>query len=355
MEELVSIVVPIYRSEKYIEECLESILEQEYTALEIILINDGSPDKCDIICEKYSKEYGHVKVLHQKNQGPGIARATGVKEAKGKYILFVDSDDCMDGPDVVRKLVECAEREQADIVVGSFRTFCDEELSEVNYHHLDELKDTDSVEFRFRGYFQYGHLGFNWGKLYRKEFLEKYRIEYQEYPYIEDKAYNMRCTANKPKYAFVKESVYCYRTRRQEIPFQDKDDFVTVWTKVAEEFDAYLQERNLRDAYGDLVGIHMFLGVYTLANKILRDEQSRKDSLKDALKAYCTYEFAEEQFRKLKKEAYVKEVDSFIWRLAIRVTAWSCCMKWYGLLAVGMKLINRLHIDQKVIAKKYRE
>ena len=79
MEELVSIVIPIYRSEKYIEECLESILEQEYTALEIILINDGSPDKCDIICEKYSKEYGHVKVLHQKNQGPGIARATGVK------------------------------------------------------------------------------------------------------------------------------------------------------------------------------------------------------------------------------------------------------------------------------------
>ena len=355
MEDLVSVVVPIYRSEKYIEECLKSILEQDYPVLEIILINDGSPDGSDIICEKYGSIYKHVKVLHQNNQGPGSARATGVKEAKGKYVLFVDSDDCMDGPDVVRKLVECANAEQADIVVGSFRTFCDEVISEVNYHHLDELENTDSVEFRFRGYFQYGHLGFNWGKLYRKEFLEQHQIEYQEYPYIEDKAYNMRCTANKPKYAFLKESVYRYRTRREEIPFQGKDDFIPVWTKVAEDFDIYLKEKGLRDTYGDLVGIHMFLGVYTLANKIMCDGQSRKGSLKEALKTYCEYEFAKEQFRKLRKQSYVKEIDSFIWRLTIGTTAWICCMRWYGLMATGMKLINYLHIDQKVIAKKYRE
>ena len=109
-----------------------------------------------------------MQIIHQENLGAGIARDNGVKAGNGKYVMFLDADDCLDGADTVRKLVECAEKGQADITVGSFRRFFQESISDVNYHHLDEVMNSESVEFRFRGYFQYGHLGFNWGKLYRK-------------------------------------------------------------------------------------------------------------------------------------------------------------------------------------------
>lgn len=355
MEVLVSVVIPIYQSEKYIKECMDSILTQTYPHIEIIMVNDGSRDGCDRICEKYSEEYANIRVINQVNQGPGIARENGVKEAKGKYLLFVDADDCLDGADTVNKLVARAEKEQADITVGSFCTFCEGKVSEVNYHHLDEVSDTDSVEFRFRGYFQYGHLGFNWGKLYRKEFIVKNLIYSLPYPYIEDKAYNMRCSACKPHYAFVKESVYRYRIKEGEIPFQDKQDFIEVWTGVAKDFENYLEKGKQRETYADLIGFHMFLGVYTLANKLLQDKQVNRGIVRKSLKEYVGNEFAGKYFQELYKGRYVKELDSWVWRGVIHITALVCCLRCYGLLTLGMILLNSLKIDQKVIAKKYGE
>lgn len=355
MEKKVSIVIPLYQSEEYIAECLESILEQSYPYIEVILVNDGSKDGSDEICERYCKKYSHIKVIHQTNQGPGMARSNGEKAAIGEYILFVDSDDCLDGPDAVKLLVECAEKEQADITVGSFRTFYEGRSSEINYHHLDKLSDAESVEFRFRGYFQYGHLGFNWAKLYRKDFLDKNRIESLPYPYIEDKAYNMRCSACKPRYAFVRDSVYRYRMKEGDIPFQDKADFITVWTRVGKEFEEYLIEKGCVKEYQDLTGIHMFLGIYTLANKLLQSENGTVSSVRKALKEYCSNEFARKQFRELRRGNYVKELESFGWKFVIRVTATICCMKAYGLLAFGMKVMNGMSIDKKVISKKYRK
>ena len=236
MEVLVSIVIPMYQSEKYIRECIDSVLIQNYPHIEVILVNDGSVDTSVSICEEYIKKYANMQIIHQENLGAGIARDNGVKAGNGKYVMFLDADDCLDGADTVRKLVECAEKERADITVGSFRRFSGESISDVNYHHLDEVQDTGTVEFRFRGYFQYGHLGFNWGKLYRKEFLEKNSIASLAYPYIEDKAYNMRCSVCKPRYSFLKESVYRYRMKEGDTPFQDKEDFISVWTGMAEDY-----------------------------------------------------------------------------------------------------------------------
>lgn len=355
MEELVSIVIPIYQAQKYIEACLEDILKQDYPNIEIILVNDGSMDNSGKICDKYAEKYANIRVIHQKNQGPGMARDTGVKEAKGKYIVFVDSDDFLDGTDAVRKLVECAEREQADIAVGSFRTFSEGKISDVNYHHLDELADTDSVEFRFRGYFQYGHLGFNWGKVYLRAFLLKHQINGLNYAFVEDKAVNMRCSACRPKYAFIKDSVYRYRIREGESPFKNKGDLIPVWLRAAEEFATYLREKKCEKEYGDLVGIHVFLGIYTLTDKIIRDEDNRIGTLRSALKEYCSSSFTKEQFHLLRKGVYIKELESFVWRTAIRVTATACCMRLFGLMAFGMKMVKGLKIDQMVIAKKYGE
>lgn len=93
MEELVSIIVPIYKVEKYLERCLNSIINQTYTNIEIILVDDGSPDSCGEICEKYKKIDSRIKVVHKQNEGLGMARNSGLEHIDGEYVAFVDSDD----------------------------------------------------------------------------------------------------------------------------------------------------------------------------------------------------------------------------------------------------------------------
>ena len=90
---LVTIVVPIYNVEKYLTRCVDSIINQTYQNLEIILVDDGSPDNCPRICDEYAKKDHRIKVIHKINAGLGMARNTGIENATGKYICFFDSDD----------------------------------------------------------------------------------------------------------------------------------------------------------------------------------------------------------------------------------------------------------------------
>lgn len=93
MNEMITIIIPIYNLEKYIEKCIESVLDQTYTNIEIILIDDGSSDKSLEICNRYSKRDKRIKILHQENKGVSSARNLGIKKARGKYIIFIDGDD----------------------------------------------------------------------------------------------------------------------------------------------------------------------------------------------------------------------------------------------------------------------
>ena len=92
----VSVIVPVYKAESFLSNCINSILNQTYRDLEVILVDDGSPDFSGQICEEYAEKDGRVKVIHQKNAGAAAARNCGLKAAAGKYIAFVDSDDWID-------------------------------------------------------------------------------------------------------------------------------------------------------------------------------------------------------------------------------------------------------------------
>lgn len=96
MQELVSVIVPVYKVEKYLDRCILSLVNQTYTIIEIILINDGSPDTCPLICNEWAKKDNRIRVINKENSGLGYARNTGIENAKGKYICFVDSDDYID-------------------------------------------------------------------------------------------------------------------------------------------------------------------------------------------------------------------------------------------------------------------
>lgn len=115
---LVSVIVPVYKVEKYLPECLDSLLGQSLKDIEIICVDDGSPDNCGKILDEYAGKDPRIKVIHQKNGGLSNARNSGLKEASGKYINFVDSDDFVNS-EFLEKLYDAAERNQADIAAGS--------------------------------------------------------------------------------------------------------------------------------------------------------------------------------------------------------------------------------------------
>ena len=118
---LVSVIVPVYKVEKYIEECIDSILAQTYPNLEIILVDDGSPDNCGVICDQYAEKYpDKVRVVHKINGGLSSARNAGLEEATGEYVSFIDSDD-MILPEMYSEMVDAMERYSVDIVASDFR------------------------------------------------------------------------------------------------------------------------------------------------------------------------------------------------------------------------------------------
>lgn len=113
---MVTVVVPVYKTEKFLDRCLESIVNQSHQNLEIILVDDGSPDLCPEKCEQWAECDSRIKVIHKMNAGLGMARNTGIENATGKYICFFDSDDYV-AVDTIEKAVSLAERDQADIVL----------------------------------------------------------------------------------------------------------------------------------------------------------------------------------------------------------------------------------------------
>ena len=116
MKPLISVIVPIYKVEKYLTICVDSLLHQSYGNLEIILVDDGSPDECPAICDQYQNKDNRIKVIHKKNGGLSDARNAGLDIAQGEYVAFVDSDDFID-EDYICKLYDALQQNRASIAV----------------------------------------------------------------------------------------------------------------------------------------------------------------------------------------------------------------------------------------------
>ena len=167
---LISVIVPIYKVEEYLPRCLESIIAQTYKNMEVILVDDGSPDSCGDICESYSSKYPFIKVIHQENQGVSAARNNAVPVSTGEYITFIDPDDFVTS-DYLRYLIDLIKEYNTQIAVGGFV-----------YQYENKPISESSAEAE-RGFYNtaqalskmnYGQ-GFGavaWGKLYERKLIE---------------------------------------------------------------------------------------------------------------------------------------------------------------------------------------
>ena len=139
MNKLISIIVPIYKVENYLKRCIDSIINQTYKHIEIILVDDGSPDNCGAICDEYTKFDDRIKVIHKKNGGLSDARNCGIEISTGDYIIFIDGDDYV-SKNMCEKLLIRALEHNADIVSCNFKEiYIDNNREKINKQSINIL------------------------------------------------------------------------------------------------------------------------------------------------------------------------------------------------------------------------
>ena len=187
----ISVIVPVYNVEKWLNMCIDSILAQSYKNLEIILVNDGSTDKSKDICDSYSKKDNRVRVLNIKNSGQSVARNIGLKEAKGDYILFIDSDDYISDKAIIEKFINILDSNNYDFIYTSYCRFEDgneEKITEILPISLtnDEIKNKEGkdilVDLLNKNSFHHAP----YLKVCRQEFILNNKLFFREGYYHED-------------------------------------------------------------------------------------------------------------------------------------------------------------------------
>ena len=182
MEEYkISVIVPVYKVEKYLNKCVDSIINQTHKNLEIILIDDGSPDNCGKICNEYAKKDSRIKVIHKENGGVSSARNVGLDVATGDYIGFVDSDDWIE-PDMYEFLLENIIKYNVDISqCGYYKDNEDMSKKSINIISNDEI-----LKSLFKGIYNYQVI---WTKLCKKNIFDNLRFR-EDFKCAEDKLFN---------------------------------------------------------------------------------------------------------------------------------------------------------------------
>lgn len=241
---LVSVVVPVYKVEQYLHKCVESILRQTYRNLEIILIDDGSPDSCPDICDNYADKDSRVRVIHKENGGLSDARNAGLKIATGEWVSFVDSDDWVE-PDFIATLLEVAQKNSADISVCAYTKVYDDKPGQ-KMAIGEQQKVMTSIEAMrdLLTYKKYGGV-MTWNKLYKLSIFRDHNIEFPKGKIHEDNFTTYKTYYYANRIAYTDKPLLYYLQRSDSIMNRDFDDRRTYMIEAAEEVNEFVAEHNL--------------------------------------------------------------------------------------------------------------
>ena len=213
---MVSIILPIYNKEKELKQCIKSILNQTYTNLEIILVNDGSKDSSKDICERFLEKDNRIKLINKKNEGVELARITGLENANGNYITFVDPDDWIPN-NAVELLVKAIKRENTDVSFGKYCRVMDKyalirkEVKGNIYNNLVIEKAKLMNEY-YGSFCGWGEFPVNMcAKLYKKSLIDSVDYKAIGISHGEDLCFNLQVLPHANKIVSIPEIVYFYR------------------------------------------------------------------------------------------------------------------------------------------------
>lgn len=325
--ELISIIVPVYNMEQYLERCMESIFEQTYHKLEIILVDDGSTDRSPQMCDGYAKKDTRVKVIHKENGGLSDARNAGLAIATGEYIGYVDSDDWIE-PHMYETLYQACEREQADVAICRYQSVYEGYQKETSSRKQTVLERDELLKIYISD--QDGFCIYNsvWSKLFRAELVRD--MVFPKGRNSEDIMYTTRAFCRAKKAVYVDEFLYNYVIDRQGSIMNQKkiqrmfDDELPFWRE-------HIQV--IRDTVsaelGDMATFYYFRRLlfyyiaYCDAYKKANDIYVKKENQVAAKKIETEWNKHKKRIKLLCKMDYVSKGDK------IRMQCMSFCPKMY--------------------------
>lgn len=215
-DELISIIVPIYRVEKYLKRCIDSIIGQTYSNLEVILVDDGSPDACPKICDWYCDRDERIKVIHKQNGGLSEARNTGLNNSSGEYVIFIDSDDYV-SKYFVEILYKELKKNNADVSVCSFHMTDEEKPLVEKFDLMYSVKIFSNRKDIMNNFFNHncGKFVVAWNKLYKKALFNE--INYPKGRNYEDEATTYKILYKASRVVYVEVPLYYYYQRNDSI------------------------------------------------------------------------------------------------------------------------------------------
>ena len=213
-----SVIVPVYGVEKYIDQCVQSLLIQTYKNYELILVDDGSPDNCGQICDQYAEKDNRIRVVHKKNGGLSSARNAGLDIAKGEYVIFLDSDDFWDDAEALSGINRNLSESKADVLIFPAKRYY-EESGKVTYILPGEVDRTRIIEKNINIAIEYLlkhniYRAAAWNKVILRSLIEKYKMRFKEGVLSEDMDWCGDLLLNANRFDFYPNPFYCYRQQR---------------------------------------------------------------------------------------------------------------------------------------------
>ena len=261
MQGKISIIVPVYKVENELDRCVQSLMKQTYKNIEIILVDDGSPDQCPKLCEQYAKEDERIRVIHKKNGGLSDARNAGLNLARGEYVLYVDSDDYIE-VDSCERLINATSEEQVDIVVGN--AIMEKSNSYEKMIHSatpagEIYSAKDFIEKAVRASQWYAP---SWLNMYRRDFLLLNKLFFKVGIYFEDMQMLPRVFLRAKKVACIDGVFYHYIVRENSIMTSEKDekkkkDSIQNLKEWKSQFDQIQDEELQKCLYGMLLKCYL--------------------------------------------------------------------------------------------------
>lgn len=274
---LISIIVPVYNVRGYLEECLNSLISQNYPKLEFVLVDDGSTDGGGVFLDEFSKKDARVRVFHQENRGLSAARNRGILESKGEFITFVDSDDFI-AADYVQYLYTMCARNQARMAICAIRELTTKGR-EINYGAEYDEKVMSTEEALGRMLREEGFNVSAYAKLYRKDLFEN--VTFPENAVHEDLGTTYKLVQKCPRVVYGPEAKYVYRKRSGSISNEEfsekKFDIITLTDAMCDEieksFPYLLNTVNLRRVHARFSVLRQMLNAKNLS-ELQREQEN---------------------------------------------------------------------------------
>ena len=238
----VSIIVPIYNVEPYLRRCIDSVINQTYANLEIILVDDGSPDKCSQICDEYAAKDNRITVIHKRNGGLSDARNAGLQKVSSEYIFFVDSDDFIT-QDCIEIFISESRKKNYDVLIAQHtnapNTRCNDKKT---------TKEISTNLLIAEAFCKTIFLPCAWNKLYKTSFIKKNSIAFHKGILFEDQLWSIHWVTKASNICIIPHITYIYNTRNASIMSSCRMDLprcLASWERIISEYNRILSNSNL--------------------------------------------------------------------------------------------------------------